>query len=234
MVGEQRRGPGGKGAGLVPRDIVSTALALLDRHGVDWLTMRKLATELDVSVGALYWHFPNRDGLLAAVVDDVALELRWDPSSAGTLRERLTRHLMVLHEHWRKHPVLVSLGRRFRPGESGAFSADGMAILREYGFDETAARLHWRALVWLVLGFFFVEEAVDASAHHQPIVDQPGLYQVSFGGEPEIIDTEALFDHLLGLALDGVERRRRPSSLKQSGRASSRFVLDGIAYVWCH
>src|SRR4051794_4959992 len=93
VVDVQRRGPGGKGAGLAARYIAATALTLLDRHGIDWLTMRKLAAELDVSVGALYWHFPNRDSLLAAVVDDVALELRWDPSTAGTQRERLARHL---------------------------------------------------------------------------------------------------------------------------------------------
>jgi AcrR family transcriptional regulator len=213
VVEPARRGPGGKGAGLVPREIVATALALLDEHGVEWLTMRKLAAALHVSVGALYWHFPNRDSLLAAVVDDVALELRWDPSAPGTERERLVRHLTVLRAHWRRHPVLVSLGRRFRPGESGAFSADGMAILRDLGFDADEARTHWRALVWLVLGFFFVEEAVHGSTHHQPVGGLPGLYQVSFGGEPEIIDTDALFDHVLGLALDGVEHAaplRRP------------------------
>ena len=205
MATDQRRGPGGRGAGLSPSEIVATALKLMDRHSVEWLTMRKLAAELGVSAGALYWHFPNKDSLCAAIMDDVAQELRWDTLTSGTTRERLTQHLHVLRSHWSRHPVLVALGQRFRPGASGAYSTEGVTMLREFGFDADDALRHWRALVWLTLGFFFVEESVSGSAHHAPIADAPGLYQVSFGASTEVIDTAALFDHLLGLALDGVE-----------------------------
>lgn len=181
----------------------------MDEHGVEWLTMRKLAAEVGVSPGALYWHFPNKESLYAVVMDSVALNLDWDASAPGTPKQRLAAHVRVLRDYWRAHPVLVALGQRVRPTASGAHSAAGMAMLRELGFDENDARLHWRALVWLALGFFYVERGVSVSTHHEPIADAPGHYQVTLGERPEVIDTDALFEHLLGLALDGVEEAAR-------------------------
>lgn len=51
--------------------IVAGALEILDEYGLADLTMRRLATALDVKAGALYWHFPNKQSLLAAVADEV-------------------------------------------------------------------------------------------------------------------------------------------------------------------
>ena len=42
---------------LHKRDVVEAAAALLDEYGIADLTMRRLARELSVSPGALYWHF---------------------------------------------------------------------------------------------------------------------------------------------------------------------------------
>ncbi|MEO8694427.1 MAG: helix-turn-helix domain-containing protein [Acidimicrobiales bacterium] len=201
---EEGRGPGGRGAGLSRSDIVAAALRLMQDHGVEWFSMRKLATDLGVSPGALYWHFPNKENLFAGVMDSVGLEPSWDAASSGTPRERLAGHVRILHDYWRDHPVLVALGRKVRPTASARHSTEGIAIIREFGFDEPAARLHWRALVWLALGFFYVEQGVTESTHHEPIA--PGRYQVSLGDQPEIIDTDALFEHLLGLTLDGLEQ----------------------------
>ena len=43
------------------------ALQLLDEYGLPDLTMRNLATALGVQPSALYWRFPNKQALLAAV-----------------------------------------------------------------------------------------------------------------------------------------------------------------------
>ncbi len=47
------------------------ALQLLDEHGLPDLTMRHLATALGVQPSALYWHFPNKQALLAAVSERI-------------------------------------------------------------------------------------------------------------------------------------------------------------------
>lgn len=51
--------------------VVGTALRLLDDVGLPGLTMRRLAAELDLQPSALYWHFENKQSLLAAVADRI-------------------------------------------------------------------------------------------------------------------------------------------------------------------
>lgn len=52
-------------------DVVDCALRLLDEVGLPDLTMRRLAAELEVQPSALYWHFANKQTLLAAVADRI-------------------------------------------------------------------------------------------------------------------------------------------------------------------
>lgn len=52
-------------------DVVAAALRILDTYGLPDLTMRRLATELDVRPSALYHHFSDKQLLLAAVADEV-------------------------------------------------------------------------------------------------------------------------------------------------------------------
>src|ERR1700722_5910312 len=44
--------------------VVRTALRVLDKTGLDGLTVRKIAAELHVQAPALYWHFKNKQDLL--------------------------------------------------------------------------------------------------------------------------------------------------------------------------
>lgn len=53
-----------RGARLDHELVISTALRLLDDVGLDGLTLRRLAAELDVQAPALYWHFANKQELL--------------------------------------------------------------------------------------------------------------------------------------------------------------------------
>jgi TetR/AcrR family tetracycline transcriptional repressor len=49
--------------------VVDVAVDLLDADGLDALTMRRLAAELGVQAGALYWHFASKQALLDAMAD---------------------------------------------------------------------------------------------------------------------------------------------------------------------
>lgn len=79
-------------------DVVDTALRLLDDEGLPELTMRHLATALGVQASALYWHFPNKQTLLARVSDrivarsDRPVDGDWMPATtarAHALRDAL-------------------------------------------------------------------------------------------------------------------------------------------------
>lgn len=52
-------------------DILGAARDVLTQHSLADLTMRRLATEVGVRPNALYWHFPNKQTLLAALADDI-------------------------------------------------------------------------------------------------------------------------------------------------------------------
>lgn len=51
--------------------IVGAACSILDDYGLADLTMRRVADVLGVKAGALYWYFPNKQSLLAAVADEI-------------------------------------------------------------------------------------------------------------------------------------------------------------------
>ncbi|ERH33803.1 TetR family transcriptional regulator [Schaalia sp. HMT-877] len=58
--------------GRITREqILAAAMALLDQRGLPDLTMRKLAAELGIRPSALYWHFPDKQTLLARLADQI-------------------------------------------------------------------------------------------------------------------------------------------------------------------
>ncbi|SCG58263.1 TetR/AcrR family transcriptional regulator [Micromonospora rifamycinica] len=56
---------------LTRERIVTAAVALLDRHCVDGLTMRRLAERLGVTPTALYWHVTTKEDVLDLAVDQI-------------------------------------------------------------------------------------------------------------------------------------------------------------------
>lgn len=86
---------------LSSESIVEAACTILDDYGLADLTMRRVAESLGVKAGALYWHFPNKQSLLAAVADEVLKDLpvpsavdglRWLIDWASGIRDRLLSH----------------------------------------------------------------------------------------------------------------------------------------------
>ena len=57
-------------------DVVAAALSILDEHGLPDLTMRRLGATLDVQPSALYWHFANKQTLLASISDQIVSRAR--------------------------------------------------------------------------------------------------------------------------------------------------------------
>lgn len=69
--------------------VIECALRLLDDVGLPDLSMRRLAAELDVQPSALYWHFPNKQALLAAVADRILTAV---PAPDATTGLSVTAH----------------------------------------------------------------------------------------------------------------------------------------------
>ena len=54
---------------LGKQEWIDAALAALAEHGVDAVRVERLAEALGVTKGSFYWHFADRDALLAAILD---------------------------------------------------------------------------------------------------------------------------------------------------------------------
>lgn len=178
-------------------DVVAAALGILDQFGLADLTMRRVGSALEVKAGALYWHFPNKQSLLAAVADAILAEVvapepgPWRPWLAAwtdRLRTTLLRH--------RDAAELVSatLATGLGAVDLGTPPA---RVLHGAGLGEADARAAARALVHLTLGQVS-EEQTRATLSEVGVVS---------GHDPEA----AARDHAAGVALllDGLASRLR-------------------------
>ncbi|MFG2891834.1 TetR/AcrR family transcriptional regulator C-terminal domain-containing protein [Streptomyces sp. NPDC048248] len=59
------------------KQVVDTALRLLNEVGLDGLTLRRIAKELNVQAPALYWHFKNKQELLDEMATEMFRRMKW-------------------------------------------------------------------------------------------------------------------------------------------------------------
>jgi TetR/AcrR family tetracycline transcriptional repressor len=97
----------GQRAGLTQDQVLTAALELLRREGLDQVSMRRVAAELGVAPNALYSHLPDKsallDGLLDAVLADVAIPAAgdWRARVGGVLAE--SRRVLLAHPDLVRH-----------------------------------------------------------------------------------------------------------------------------------
>lgn len=182
---------------LHKRDVVEAAATLLDSYGLADLTMRRLARELEVSPGALYWHFANKQELLGAVADRI-LEPVTDV--AGDWRDRISNVCVALRDALLSHTDGAELvSASFAAGQSKAMARilerlTGAAA--DAGVSASNAELAARTIVYYVLGFAVDEQARlqwDAAGAELPD-DQSVLTE----------DASARFRFGVGLLVNGI------------------------------
>jgi AcrR family transcriptional regulator len=196
--------------------IVASALELMDAHGVDGFSMRKLAARLEVSPQALYWHFKSKDELCRAVVEVVRDDVRIDIDESQSVADRIRAHMRGLRAHQSRHPCAIELGRKFLPSTAGEVTDAGVALIRALGIaDSERALHHYRALVWTVTGFSLVEHGAETSVHHRRV---PGtqIYEVQLLpgpadqppdpiGPATVVNVDVLFETVIDVFVAGLQ-----------------------------
>jgi AcrR family transcriptional regulator len=189
---------------LTRESVLKGAFAILDDYGLGDLTMRRLASSLGVQPGGLYWHFANKQTLLAAMADEIVTGITTD--SLGDEPGRWRTNLAEITESFRaallRHldgAELVAAGYALRPG-SGQPAQTMIKIIERAGMDPVDAQAAAGALVHFVLG-----HAAEVQAHDQ-------LRRV--GGLPDPAeptpDPEQVFRTGLVIFLDGLQQRLDP------------------------
>jgi AcrR family transcriptional regulator len=183
----------GKTEGPVSRStILQAALEIIDRDGVDGLSMRRLSEEVGRDPTVLYRHVPSKAALLDGVAEIVLGQLRvntTDPDWAGQLRAvaHEFRRLAVAHPNvvplLVTRPLATPLGQRpsgmLRPLE------EILALLTASGFDGPDALHIYRMLFGYLHGHILDElqevierpEETDAvlrlGLHRLPVTEFP-------------------------------------------------------------
>ncbi|MFE3455026.1 TetR/AcrR family transcriptional regulator [Nonomuraea sp. NPDC059194] len=96
-----------RGTPLTVEEIRATALRLIDAGGVESLSMRKLAAELDVNPMSLYHHVANKTELIKGIcLETVVPLLHLPPADGAPWQDQLRALAYAYRRLARTHPAL--------------------------------------------------------------------------------------------------------------------------------
>jgi TetR/AcrR family transcriptional regulator, tetracycline repressor protein len=144
--------------------IVRAALRLLDKVGLDGLTLRKLANELRVQAPALYWHFKNKQDLL----DEMATRVLVDAINSMLPGERgnWSQWAMYFGKEMRRMLLRHRDGAKMFSGtyvtDSSVFESMEFSLRKfvDAGFSTRAALCAFKTIYSYTVGFTIEEQAV--------------------------------------------------------------------------
>lgn len=118
------------------QDILNSAITLFARRGILATTMAELARAIHMTPGALYWHFPTKEDLLLAAIEELHQRFvaSFEPllneaaktPAAKQLEAFLTHTARFLQEH-REHGIFYGMVG----AEAAENTADVAAALRQ-------------------------------------------------------------------------------------------------------
>ena len=199
--------------------VIAAAVALADGIGVDALTIRKLAVELDVKPMTIYHHVPNKEAIIDGMVDVVFGEIDLPPTDLHwkqAIRQRAASARVVLARHPWAAPLMES---RTSPGPATLRHHDAViGCLRAGGFSLAMTAHAYAVIDAFIYGFALQEASLPATAGDEmadlaqamaaamPVGEYPNLVEFTTGHvlRPGY-DFGHEFDFGIDLVLDGLE-----------------------------
>ena len=149
---------------LTAERVIEGATRLADRIGVDALTIRKIAEEIDAKPMTIYHHVPNKEAIIDGMVDAVFAEIDLPPEdtdwrSAILIRCRSMRS--VLAEHPWAAPLMES---RTSPGLATLIHHDAViGCFRRAGFSFDLTAHAYAVTDAFMYGFAMQEATLPAT-----------------------------------------------------------------------
>jgi len=204
--------------------VLETAVTPADPHGIEWLSMRKLADELRVAAMSLYYHVPNKVELVDGMIDIVFGEIEPPPEDLEW-KEAMRRRALSTREVLARHRWAIGeMEGRTDHGPSNLRLHDAvLGCLRAAGFSLEMTVHAYSVQDSYIYGFalqerdmssetaddFAAEAQRQMEAYADMLADYPHLVEVVGGYVAKAgydYATEFLFG--LDLILDGLERLR--------------------------
>lgn len=172
-------------------DVVEAALRILDDLGLPDLTMRRLAASLDVQPSALYWHFPNKQTLLAELADRIVATRRRATVEPEDWQDAVRAEAAALRDAllaYRDGAEVVSSTLALGLGSPETVDRLERAVAQG-GFDAETSRRAATALLHFVLGHVSHEQqrlqydslGVLADAQASPLDEDDPAAAFAFG-----------------------------------------------------
>jgi AcrR family transcriptional regulator len=190
--------------------VLANALEIIDRNGVEGLSMRRLGEAVGRDPMVLYRHVPNKAAVLDGVAEMVFEQLSLDttrPDWAAALRHLAHDFRDLARAHPNVVPLLVTrplatpLG--MRPQGMLRQLEDVLALLTGVGFSGADAVLVYRALFGFLYGHVLTElqEVIERPEETDDVL-RLGLYRLQISEFPrlrELAPTWAAYDGLAEL-----------------------------------
>ena len=158
---------------LTRNAIVQTAIRLLDQEGLDALSMRRIAEELDTGAASLYWHVGSKDGLLDLIFDHVIGEVEVPQPEPKRWQEQLKEVARAVRGVILRHRdiVRISIGRIPMGPHALCVSESLFAIFRAGGISDPLAVTAQRLLFAIVNGFT-LDETTELGVEIEGLPDE--------------------------------------------------------------
>lgn len=207
--------------GLDRETVVRTALRLLDELGLDRLTLRRIAAELDVRAPALYWHFRNKQELLDAMATTVLVDSAGDHETWSTTdwREFLHAYALGLRRallRYRDGAKMVP-GTRLTDPSMYTSMEKSLRVLVDAGFTAEMASLALSTVYSYTVGHAIEEQAVrprpgERDPHYDPAerrkrLDPASQPTVAALNDTAFTDPDSTFEEGLRLIVEGLAAR---------------------------
>lgn len=131
--------------------ILAAARNIVERDGIESLTMRGLASAMDTKPMTLYYHIPNKEALVAELLDQAAAEIPWTRAT-GTPSERMISIVTEMAHRLGEIDWIVSALRIATHVGVPAMTLENQFIdaAREIGASDQQALDTWRSCWYLV------------------------------------------------------------------------------------
>ncbi|MFE7774125.1 TetR/AcrR family transcriptional regulator C-terminal domain-containing protein [Streptomyces sp. NPDC057445] len=144
--------------------VADTALRLLNEVGLEGLTLRAIAKELDVKAPALYWHFKDKQALLDEMATEMLRRMAADMAVflSDDWRDSLAAAMRGLREHLLRYRdgARVYSGTRFTDTSYAAPMEAHLRALTSAGFTTAGAARAWFTAYSYTIGYVIEEQAM--------------------------------------------------------------------------
>ncbi|MFF8599149.1 TetR/AcrR family transcriptional regulator [Streptomyces sp. NPDC015232] len=172
---------GGGPAGLDRERIVAASIRMLDEEGLAKLSMRRLATELNVTAMSLYWYVDTKDDILEYAIDTVYGEMDLVAvEGAGGWRDRIRTLALEYRRMLVRHPWMSAVAGQYLNIGPNAIAAGVkiQAAIRDTGLPVARQPSAMAAVFQFVYGYGTIEGQFNRVAQ-QAGMSQDDYYTAS-------------------------------------------------------